>query len=199
MLRSHMARVVVSIGSEEAMPALDTTMSSPPILHAGLREAGRNRVLVGDIHPDRADVIPTEALGKIGAGAFERLGVDVGQHHAGAFAQQFRRDGAADAAGAAGHEADPAREALRLRHALQLGLFEQPIFDVEGFLFGQAHIGVDRGGAAHHVDGIDVEFGGDAGRRLVAREADHADARDQVDHRIGVAHGAGCRGGGRVA
>ena len=34
-------------------------------------------------------------------------------------------------------KADAAREALRLRHALQLGFLEQPVFDVEGFLLGQ--------------------------------------------------------------
>ena len=46
----------------------------------------------------------------------------------------------------------------------------------------------DRRGAAHHVDGVDVELARDARRRLVLGEGDHADAGHQVDHRIRVAH-----------
>ena len=34
-------------------------------------------------------------------------------------------------------------EALGLRHALQLGFFEQPVFDVEGLLLRQARHSVD--------------------------------------------------------
>jgi hypothetical protein len=47
-------------------------------------------------------------------------------------------DGKADAAGAAGDEGDAALQGLGLRHALQLCLFQQPVFDVEGLLLRQA-------------------------------------------------------------
>ena len=95
--------------------------------------------------------------------------------------EQARGGRPADAAGAAGDQRDLAGERLRLRHALQLGLFEQPVLDVEGLLLGQADIGRDRGGAAHDVDGVDVELARDARRRLVLGEGEHADARHQID------------------
>ncbi len=53
------------------------------------------------------------------------------------------RGGRADAAGAAGDQRDPAREALRLRQALELGLLEQPVLDVERLLLGDRRVGVD--------------------------------------------------------
>ncbi len=43
-------------------------------------------------------------------------------------------------------------------------------------------------GAAHHVDGVDVELAGDPGGLLVLAEAEHADAGHQHDRRVGAAH-----------
>ena len=83
---------------------------------------------------------------------------------------------------------DAAGERLRLRHALELGLFEQPVFDVERLLLGEADIAADAGGAAHDVDGVDVELGGDPRRRLVLGEGQHADARNEIDDGVGIAH-----------
>jgi hypothetical protein len=51
----------------------------------------------------------------------------------------------------------------------------------------QRDIGVDRGGAAHDVDGVPIELAGDAGGRLVAGEGDHAGAGDEEDDRVRVA------------
>ncbi len=127
-------------------------------------------------------------LAKPACGLRQRRLVDIGQHDAGAFAQQPRGDGAADAAGAAGDQRDAAGQRFRLRHALQLRFFQQPVFDVEGFLLRQADIGIDQRRAAHHVDGVDIELAGDARGRLVLGEGDHADARHQIDHRVGIAH-----------
>ena len=93
-----------------------------------------------------------------------------------------------DAAGAAGHQRDAPRQRFRLRHALKLRLLEQPIFDVERLLLGEADVAADAGGAAHDVDRVDVEFRGDAGGRLVLGEGQHADARDEVDDGVGIAH-----------
>ena len=70
----------------------------------------------------------------------ERRLVDIGEHDAGAFGEKLVRDGRADAAGAAGDERDAAGKALGLRHALELRFLEQPVFDVEGLLLGQADI-----------------------------------------------------------
>ena len=49
---------------------------------------------------------------------------------------------------------------------------------------GRPVIGGDARRAAHHVDGVDVELGGDARRRLVLGEGQHADAaaRDRSPH-----------------
>ena len=78
---------------------------------------------------------------------------------------------------------DLAGEAFRLRHALQLRLLEQPVFDVEGFLLRQAEIIRHGRSAAHHVDGVDIKLAGDARGRLVLGEGDLADAGHQIDHR----------------
>ena len=60
---------------------------------------------------------------------------------------------------------------------LQLGLFEQPVLDVERFLLRQRDVLVDRLGAAHHLDGAVVELGGDARLALVLAPGDHARGR----------------------
>src|SRR5690606_38572134 len=65
----------------------------------------------------------------------------------------------------------------------------QPVFDIEGFLLGQPLIFADGRGSAHHVDGVDVEFAGNAGGGLVLGEGEHADARHEIDHGVGIAHG----------
>ena len=133
------------------------------------------------------DVV-AEALAQVRFGLAERVAVEIGQRDAGALGQQPLRRGPPDAARPAGDQRDPPGEALRLRQALQLCLLEQPVLDVERLLLGEPDVGVDAGRAAHDVDGVQVELARDPGGRLVAREAQHADARHQVDHRVGVAH-----------
>ena len=75
------------------------------------------------------------------------------------------------------------------RHALELRLLEQPVFDVEGFLLRQGDVFVDRLGAAHDFDGAVVELGGDARLALVLAPGDHAEAGNEDDGRVRVAHG----------
>ena len=59
-------------------------------------------------------------------------------------------------------------------------------------------VGRDRLGAPHDVDGVDVELARDAGGPGVGAEAEHADAGDQDDHRVGAPHGRRVgRGSGR--
>ena len=155
----------------------------------GGRQHGFHFRLGGDVALHRGDGVLAGDLQQVGLGFFQRAGIDVGQHDAGPFLQQLAGDGLANATGAAGDQGHAAGQALGLGHALQLGFFEQPVLDVEGFLLGQADVGVDAVGAAHHVDGVDVELAGDAGGGLVLREGQHADAGDQVDDGVGIAHG----------
>ena len=142
MFLFHSSSVVSSIGAEEARPALETRMSRPPNSTDGFGEAGDDLLFLGDVELDRPDEVLAERLAQFFVGRSQRGLVDIGEHHAGAFAQQPRRAVAlADAAGAAGDQRDLAGQRFRLGHARQLGLFEQPVFDVEGFLLGQAAIG----------------------------------------------------------
>ena len=48
-------------------------------------------------------------------------------------------------------------------------------------------VGGDRFGAAHHVDGVDVELAGHAGGLFVGAEGEHAHAGDQHDGRVRAA------------
>jgi hypothetical protein len=139
MFLFHSSRVVSSIGADEAMPALETRMSMPPNSTAvSAKPATTWPSEVTSI--DTGARNPCRTLGKLVAGMAERFLVDIGQHHAGAFAQQPVGRRPSDAAGAAGDERDAAGQRLRLGHALQLGFFELPVLDVEGFLLRQADI-----------------------------------------------------------
>ena len=53
---------------------------------------------------------------------------------------------------------------------------------------GDGRVGGERLGAAHHVDRVDVELAGDPRGLLVRAEAEHPDARDEDDRRVGAAH-----------
>ena len=53
---------------------------------------------------------------------------------------------------------------------------------------GRAIYSIDRLRAAHHFDGAVVEFGGDARFALVLAPGDHAEAGDEDDGGVGVAH-----------
>ena len=172
------ARLVSSTGDGRGDAGVGDDNVDAAIGERGLVEARDNAGLVGHVQRDADRAVAAESFARSPAMRSSSASlVDVGQHHAGAFAHQSRRRRSADAAGTAGDIGDAAGQRFRLRHALQLGLFEQPIFDVEGFLLRQADIGADAGGAAHDVDGVDVEFDGDARRRLVLGEGEHADCR----------------------
>ena len=106
-----------------------------------------------------------------------------------AFLDEAQRDLAADAAARADHGDDLPREFLLRGHALELRFLEQPVFDVEGLLLRQRDVGVDRLRAAHDLDGAVVELGRDARLALVLAPGDQAEAGDEDDGRVGVAHG----------
>ncbi len=105
-----------------------------------------------------------------------------------AFLDEPVRGFLADAAAGADDDDDLAREFLFRRHALQLRFLEQPVFDVERLLLRQRDVFVDRLGAAHDFDGAVVELGGDARFGFVLAPGDHAEAGNQHDRRIRVAH-----------
>ena len=106
-------------------------------------ERGLDLGLVGHVDVNAADHILAEPLAEVGDGRIEALGVDVGEHDAGAFAHEPSRDRLPDAARAAGHQRDAPGERFRLRHALKLGLLEQPILDIERFLLRKPDIAAD--------------------------------------------------------
>ena len=84
---------------------------------------------------------------------------------------------------------------LRLRHPLQLGLFQSPVLDPELLALGDRVVRRDRLGPAHHVDRVDVELARDPRGLLIRTEAEHADAGHQHDERVGAAdRRAVCRG-----
>ena len=114
--------------------------------------------------------------------------VDVHADDVRAFLDQTMRGFLADAAAGTDDDDDLPREFLLRGHALQLRLFEQPVLDVESFLLRQRDVFIDRFRAAHHFDGAVVELGRHARFRLVLAPRDHAEARDQDDRRVRVAH-----------
>jgi len=99
-----------------------------------LVKRGVDLTLVGHTDVHSADYILAELLAKVGDGRVQAFGVDVREHDAGAFAHQPRRDRSPDAACASRHQRDASSERFWLGHALELGLFQKPIFDVERFL-----------------------------------------------------------------
>ena len=90
--------------------------------------------LIRHVDMDAADHILAEPLAELSDGGVQALGVDVGEHDAGAFAHEPSCDRLPDAACAPCHQRDAPGERFRLRHALKLRLFQQPIFDIERFL-----------------------------------------------------------------
>ena len=82
-----------------------------------------------------------------------------------------------DAGGPAGDQGDLAGQRLRCRSALELVLLELPVLDRELLRLVDRRVGRDALGAAHHVDGVDVELAGDPGGLLVRAEREHARRR----------------------
>ena len=80
---------------------------------------------------------------------------------------------------------------LGLGHALKFGLLERPVLDAELLGIGDRRVGRQRLGAAHHVDGVDVELARDAGGLLVGAEREHADAGHEHDGGVRAADRGG--------
>ena len=115
------------------------------------------------------------------------------------------------AAGSADDQSDTAAQFLFSGLTTNLGLFQSPIFDLEGFQSWQGYVireGLEAGRVEslaalgnrarnfafaeqcrtlHDMDGVGVELSGDAGFGLVLAEAEHAQSGDQNDGRAGIA------------
>ena len=130
----------------------------------GRVDRGLHAVGVGDVRGDADRDIRAAQLGR---GGLRLLEVEVGDDDARAFGGEAGRDGLADAGCRAGDERDAALVGLRLRHPLQLRLFERPVLDAELLGVRDRGVGRERLGAAHHVDRVEVELAGDAGGLLV--------------------------------
>ena len=145
-----------------------------------LFERGDHRRLVSHVELDADRRIAAMALGDRHDTLVQRLLVDI--------ADQPLCGRPANAAGAAGHIGDASGQRFRRGQALQLGLFQEPVFDIEGLLLRKADIGTDARGAAHDVDRVDIELAGDARRRLILGEGEHAYTRRKIHDRVRIAH-----------
>ena len=149
-------------------------------------------LFVGDVGTDTdCHVGRTDLLG----GGLCLVGVEIGDHHAGTLGGQTLRDGLADTRSCPGDKRDARRQWLRFRHPGQFGLFQGPVFDPELLGLVDGAVVRDGLGAAHHVDGVEVELTGNPRGLFVLSVAEHPDPGDQHDRRIGTAHGGGAGGG----
>ena len=125
-LRSHSASVVSSSGALEAMPAFETTMSTPPNASHRGAERGDDALLVEHVRA-RGDRDVAELVRE----GSRTLGVEVGRDDARATGRELACHGAADAAGGAGDERDHALELTGRRGERQLVELERPVLDRE--------------------------------------------------------------------
>ncbi len=121
-------------------------------------------------------------------GRLRRRLVEIDRDDVRAFLHEPVRGFLADAAARADDDVDLPGQFLFRRHALELGFFEQPVFDVERLLLRERDVFVDRLRAAHDFHRAVVELGGHARLRLVLAPRDHAEAGDEDDRRVRVAH-----------
>ncbi len=118
------------------MPAFRISMSSPPKARTPCSSAPVELRFVGHV-ADEAEII--RAAVKTGDG-----GIDVEPDDRRAARQQRIHAGLADAGGGAGHQRDFAGEHRRLAAALELGLFQVPVLDVENVLRRQRLLAAER-------------------------------------------------------
>ena len=187
--RSQSATVVSSRVFDSERPALLTTRSTPP---KASTVASTIACTAASSETSTWTPTATSAFADLGGGGLRLLQGEVGDHDAGALGGELGGDGLADAGRGAGDQRDAGGQRLGLRHPLELGLLERPVLDAE--LLGLVDGGVRREalGAAHHVDGVDVELAGHAGGLLVLAEGEHA-------RRRAPARSAGRRRGSRAS
>ena len=159
--------------------------------HGGVHGLG-HRGLVGHVGDDAGRTVRTAELG--GDLADLRL-VEVGDDDVGPLGGERPGGREPDAGGGTRDDGDPAGERLGLRSPLQLQLLEDPVLHGELVGLVDRRVGRDALGAAHDVDGVDVELTGHPRRLLVRAEREHPDSRHEDDGRRGAAHRGGVRRG----
>ena len=132
-LRSHSASVVSPIGALEAMPALETTMSTPPNASTAAAKASATALLGGDVAADR------DAAARRAPRPRPRRRRRRGRRRPRTRPAPLSAadDGAADPAGGAGDERDLALELARRRRQRELVELERPVLDGEALGLGQ--------------------------------------------------------------
>ena len=115
------------------------------------------------------------------------LGVAVDHDHARPFIGQTGGDRLPDTTGRPRHQRDPPGVSFRLGQAPQLRFLEGPVLDPELLSLVDRRIGGQRLGAAHDVDGVDVELADHTGRLLVLAVREHAYAGHEDDGRVRTA------------
>ena len=178
----HTDRVEAAIGNRDIVEHATDTGAVGDISAKTNGRAAVGQATASDA--DAGAVFREELVGGFLGGGF----VEIDAHDVRALSPEAVRGFLADAGAGADHDHDLARQFLLGGHALELRLFQQPILDVEGLLLRQRNIFIDGLGAAHDFDGAIVEFSGHAALRLVLAPRNHAEARDQHDGRIRVAH-----------
>ena len=133
--------------------------------------------------------ITTKKFHELCLGLGQPFIVQVVQDHTSALLRKTAGNGLTDATAAAGDQCHAATQRLGLGHPLQLGLFQEPVFNIERFLTGQGCVGRDGLRALHHIDGVDVELCRHTGRLLILRKGEHPHTRVQDDDRIRIAQG----------
>jgi hypothetical protein len=130
---------------------------------------------------------------KLGSESFfsplQAFGIVVVDNDTGAFGGKFPGNGFADTAGASRYQCNAARQRFWFWHPLQLGFFQQPVFNIERFLPRQGRVFRNRFRPFHYIDGIEVKLGRHPCRLLVFCKGEHAHARINDHNRIGIAHG----------
>ena len=190
--RSQSCSVVSSSGLEIDRPALLTTRSTPPKASA----AARNAAATASPSVTSAATPIATSEPPISAAASVRLLPGRGRRRR----RRRPRRRAGPRWPCRCPSAAPVTSATRVASGLglgircELGLLQRPVLDAELLALVDRRVGGDRLGAAHHVDGVDVELAGDAGGLLVRAEAEHADAGHQHDRRVGAAHRRAVRG-----
>ena len=166
-------------------------MSTPPKRSAMRGEGGAHALAVGHVagEPQAADLLGRRLGGRL---------VEVEHGHRGALRRERLGRGAADAAAGAGDHRHLAGEGLGHR-ALQLGLLQAPVLDVEQVALGQRLEAADRLRIGDHLDGRLGQVGGDGGILRRGADAEQADARHQHQARHGVELGLDAADAGVLA
>ena len=180
------ATVVSSSGLEIDRPALLTTRSTPPNARTAARKAAAT---CASSVTSATTLIARVRAAELARRRASALAASMSATTTQAPSAASRWAMALPMPGArAGHERDPGGQRLRLGQPAELGLLERPVLDPELLRLGDRRIRRERLGAAHHVDRVDVELAGDAGRLLVRPEREHADPGHEHDRRVRAAH-----------